>query len=547
MKPKKIFLVRHGESEGNVDKNIYKAKPDYALLLTEKGVREAKEAGGYIKHMIRYESLGVYHSPFFRTIETTGHILGGTPAIHYTFVQDQPRLREQEWCGKLREDGFMHEAEAERDAYGHFYYRFDGGESCADVYDRMSSFFNTLHRDFEKKDFPENVLIVSHGMTMRLFIMRWFHLSVEEFESLANPRNGEVWQMIRLHNDKYKLITQLKKYDKPRHSFQYPYIHPWMKKIFYNMWTDIKRIDSSNEHVSKYVFNADDAVAEAVLYKYPTYEDRTVICCSTQSGCPVGCRFCGAGDYFVRSLTEDEIVSQPVHLLEQTLIKSDAIKKLQIMFMSMGEPMLNYDALRLACVRLYMMYPHARLLISTSAPRKFDDFRDLNRLSVVIPTIGLQFSVHESSDEARRRLIPTPTMTLHEIAVSGVEWFHACGRRPFFNYCVHPNNNTQEDVSRLRSYFNPEIWEATLSVICERDEHVAAANERQRTLVSEFMDKMLKMGYSTRMFDPAGQDDIGGGCGQLWFVQDWMKEHPDKARASKGCGLPKVHTPRANE
>jgi 23S rRNA (adenine2503-C2)-methyltransferase len=60
------------------------------------------------------------------------------------------------------------------------------------------------------------------------------------------------------------------------------------------MWTSIKKINSSNENVSKFVFTTDDAVAEAVLYKYPTYADRTVICCSTQSGCAVGCRFCGA-------------------------------------------------------------------------------------------------------------------------------------------------------------------------------------------------------------------------------------------------------------
>lgn len=32
-------------------------------------------------------------------------------------------------------------------------------------------------------------------------------------------------------------------------------------------------------------------------------------------------------------------------------------------------------------------------------------------------------------------------------------------------------------------------------------------------------------GYNVRRFDPAGQDDIGGGCGQLWYVQDWLKEH----------------------
>jgi len=55
------------------------------------------------------------------------------------------------------------------------------------------------------------------------------------------------------------------------------------------MWNDIKPIESSDTNVMKFVFTKDNAVAEAVLYKYPTYENRTVICCSTMSGCPVGC------------------------------------------------------------------------------------------------------------------------------------------------------------------------------------------------------------------------------------------------------------------
>ena len=43
--------------------------------------------------------------------------------------------------------------------------------------------------------------------------------------------------------------------------------------------------------------------------------------------------------------------------------------------------------------------------------------------------------------------------------------------------------------------------------------------------IREFEERFLKAGYNTRIFDPAGQDDIGGGCGQLWYVQQWMKEN----------------------
>lgn len=308
------------------------------------------------------------------------------------------------------------------------------------------------------------------------------------------------------------------------------------------IWPDIKVIDSSDTNVKKFVFTSDTAVAESVLYKYPTYEDRTVICCSTQSGCPVGCRFCGAGDNFVRNLTSTEIVAQPVHLLESQGIDAEQVDRMQIMFMSMGEPLLNTKHLFPALRALYLMYPRAALLISTSAPRI--DYAPLRKISQQIPTIGLQFSAHESTDEARDKLIPFKAkLTLAEMGAEGEAWFEATGRQPFFNYCVHERNNTAEDVERLTKIFTPGIFQSTISVICERDESVAAANERQRQLASDFMQLMLEAGYSTRMFDPAGQDDIGGGCGQLWFVQDWMRRHPGLARPSIGNGLPSVHTP----
>lgn len=315
------------------------------------------------------------------------------------------------------------------------------------------------------------------------------------------------------------------------------------------MWDKINRVAGDKGNVWKYVFEAKDAVAESVLYRYPDFKTRTVICCSTQSGCPVGCRFCGAGDAFVRSLTGDEITSQVVHLLMQVKdeLTSDSVDanemgRLQIMFMSMGEPLLNKTGLIDALRSLYQRYPAAALLISTSAPDV--DYAWVEAISKEIPTIGLQFSVHESSDEARNKLIPfAKKLSLTQIATAGESWAASTGRRPFFNYCAHAGNTANADVDRLYALFDPAVWECTVSVICERDEHVAAANERQRALAQDFMSKMVQKGYSTRCFDPAGQDDIGGGCGQLWFVQDWMSNNAEKVRPSVGRGLPVIHTP----
>lgn len=307
-------------------------------------------------------------------------------------------------------------------------------------------------------------------------------------------------------------------------------------------WDDIKVIASNEENVFKYVFKTDDAVAESVLYKYPTFEDRTVVCCSTMSGCPIGCRFCGAGDYFVRSLTTQEIVDQPEHLFKDKGIDTKNVQKLQIMFMSMGEPMLNLKALVPAMEILHEKHPNAALLVSTSGPKL--NYEPFYQAAEKISAIGLQFSVHESTDEARNKLIPfVNKFNLQEIAQEGVKFYERTGRTPFFNYCAHENNTSQEDADRIYELFNPSIWQATISVICERDESVAAANQRQRQLALNFMNKLNQYGFSTRCFDPAGQDTIGGGCGQLWFVQDWMKNNTKYAKKTVGNGLPVVHTP----
>ena len=311
-----------------------------------------------------------------------------------------------------------------------------------------------------------------------------------------------------------------------------------------DQWDTIERLKSSEGNVEKFVFKKGTAVAEAVLYRYPEYSDRTVICCSTQSGCPVGCRFCGAGDYFVRNLTVDEIASQPRYLLdlvaEETGITHEDMDRLQIMFMSMGEPLLNMERMIGALDELYASYPAAALLVSTSGPKV--NYSKFMEAAARIPTVGLQFSVHESTDLSRNLLVPFKAkLTLTEMAEQGLEFFKATGRSPFFNYCVHEGNSTQADVERLSELFDSRYWSATISVICERDETLRAAHERQQALTADFMGRMVAKGFDTRRFDPAGQDDIGGGCGQLHFVQKWFEDNPDKARPSIGHGLPVLH------
>ena len=209
MKPNRIILIRHGESQGNIDVNQYQTVPDYALDLTPKGIEQSKQAGYKIKEIIGSESIHVYLSPYFRARQTYQYLNISIETNVQKVVED-PRIREQDW-GHLRHPNENEEIRRQRDGFSAFYYRIPDGESGADVYDRVSTFLETLHRDFKKSGYPQNALIVTHGLTLRLFLMRWFHWTVEEFENLRNPQNCQVVVMEKQADNHYELLTKLEK------------------------------------------------------------------------------------------------------------------------------------------------------------------------------------------------------------------------------------------------------------------------------------------------------------------------------------------------
>lgn len=214
MKPNRIILVRHGESIGNLACMNYETIPDYALDLTEDGRVQALAAGNEINAIIQTESVHAYISPYARTRQTFEGIQSIMGENIVKSIED-PRLREQDW-GHLRHPDVNKEIVQERDSFGTFFYRIKDGESGADVFDRISTFLETLHRDFKKADYPQNCLIVTHGLTLRLFLMRWFHWSVEEFETLHNPKNCQVVVLNKGDDDKYQLGIGLTKRDRSK-------------------------------------------------------------------------------------------------------------------------------------------------------------------------------------------------------------------------------------------------------------------------------------------------------------------------------------------
>jgi broad specificity phosphatase PhoE len=201
----RLIIVRHGESEGNADESLYATVPDHRLKLTERGVEQARGAGRRISELLGDSSVYMFSSPFERTLQTSREIekelrLAGVRIVGD--AREDPRIREQEW-GMLQSPlaSERQRIKDERSAFGSFFYRFERGESGADVSDRTSSFLESLFRFFRRPTFdPEStVVIVTHGLAMRLLLMRYFRWSVAEFEKTKNPGNASFVVLEREH------------------------------------------------------------------------------------------------------------------------------------------------------------------------------------------------------------------------------------------------------------------------------------------------------------------------------------------------------------
>jgi broad specificity phosphatase PhoE len=202
-RPKRIILIRHGESEGNVDEQAYTHTPDSRVPLTSRGLDQAALAGRMLHQLIGPEAnVYFYVSPYTRAKQTLARVLEALPPERVIGVREDPRIAEQQF-GNLQDLEEMRESKRARDAFGKFFFRFPYGESALDVYSRVTSFISTLFRDVQHMRDSEvmtnntHIVIVAHGLTFRTFLMRWFQLSVDDFERLTNQPNASLLVMER--------------------------------------------------------------------------------------------------------------------------------------------------------------------------------------------------------------------------------------------------------------------------------------------------------------------------------------------------------------
>lgn len=212
--PNKVVLIRHGQSEGNVEESLYATTPDNAMKLTALGWDQAKMSGRELKTNVigQGESIHFIVSPYVRTVETFHGILSAwCDPKEFDHIKDpmkrmkawygrlsdmgiswheDPRIREQDF-GNYQDPVAIKKCKRERHRFGTFYYRFPHGESASDVYDRVSTFLDSLWRSFDLKR-SQNYVIVTHGISIRILLSRYFRYSIDQFNTLANPKNCDL-------------------------------------------------------------------------------------------------------------------------------------------------------------------------------------------------------------------------------------------------------------------------------------------------------------------------------------------------------------------
>ncbi len=182
------------------------------------------------------------------------------------------------------------------------------------------------------------------------------------------------------------------------------------------------------------------------------YDDRFSCCVSTQVGCAIGCSFCatGAGG-FKRNLAAGEIIDQVLTVGEvavhEKILPQDS-RVSHVVFMGMGEPLMNYDA-TLTAVKL--LNSELNIGMRNITVSTIGYIPGIYRLAKEHLQLTLAISLHASQDTLRRRLVPGMSRyKLTEIIDAGRDYFKETGRRVTFEYCLLMGvNDSPSEAARL--------------------------------------------------------------------------------------------------
>ena len=272
----------------------------------------------------------------------------------------------------------------------------------------------------------------------------------------------------------------------------------------------------SRDGTRKFLFRcADGETIECVLMEYDRRKnrDRHTVCVSTQIGCAVGCAFCATGlGGFRRNLSPGEIVSQVLDITYILRQEDPDFQVTNIVFMGMGEPLLNYEAVLKAIELLNNPEGQGigmrRMTISTSgvAPK-------IRQLAQDNPQVGLAVSLHSANNTTRDQLIPmNRRYPLEELMKACGEYTRLTNRRITFEIALIAGETAREVAEEVGHLLRGQLAHVNLIPV----NPVAGTGMSRPTAkeIQSFAQILDSMGIPVSIREEKGTD-IDAACGQL--------------------------------
>ncbi len=288
----------------------------------------------------------------------------------------------------------------------------------------------------------------------------------------------------------------------------------------------ILEVQESSDGTRKFLFELEDGTKiESVLIpprtafvnpeaKEDEEQKRLTLCVSTQVGCPLDCKFCATGMMgFIRNLTTGEIIDQILQ------VKKYSGKRItNLVYMGMGEPMLNYDSVMnsIEIITTGMGIAAKHITVSTvGLVPQIRQMADENR------KVKLAVSLHSLDQSVREKLMPVAKKyKLPEMIDSLQYYYRKMKRRPTFEYILFDGvNDRDEDIKQLIKLSKKIPCKVNIIPFhnIEFTNPAGIALQLRPTpqpQIEEFV-KKLRESHVTVFIRSSAGEDIDAACGQL--------------------------------
>jgi 23S rRNA (adenine2503-C2)-methyltransferase len=268
---------------------------------------------------------------------------------------------------------------------------------------------------------------------------------------------------------------------------------------------------SRDGQTTKGLFRLSDGnEVEAVLMEH--HGERNTVCISSQAGCAYACSFCATGQAgFTRNLTPTEIFDQARYFAKQ--LERDGRKITNVVFMGMGEPFANFDAVMAAVALLNdpkgFGLGHRHITISTvGLVDKIEQF------AAAQTQVNLAISLHAATDATRSSMMPVNRkFALDELMAAVERYIAKTKRKVFFEYVMLAGiNDSDEDARTLARLMHGPLYHVNLIPYNSTPDAAIRGSDEAR--IWAFAKVLEQAGTAVTVRTPMGRD-IAAACGQL--------------------------------